>query len=98
MRTLWLLAVLRKAPAPSLTVVAVTEAEIVRRIRLPSLGIAMILLTVALFIAAIRVLRIEFLPSMVSYAATYVAYWAALGTNYPWMESVSTESGAGSNE
>ncbi len=46
-----------------------------------------IVLTVALFIAAIRVLRVELIPVIVAYAATYVVYWVALGTGYPWMDS-----------
>jgi len=37
-----------------------------------------ILLTVALFIAAIRALRAEFLPLMAGYVATFGVYWAAL--------------------
>lgn len=44
-----------------------------------------ILLTVALMIAAIRTLNVSFLPFMLGYIATYVAYWAALGTGYPWL-------------
>ncbi|MDH4021891.1 MAG: ATP synthase subunit I [Gammaproteobacteria bacterium] len=44
-----------------------------------------ILLTVALFIFAIRVLRPVFAPMIVAYAATFLAYWAALGTGYPWI-------------
>jgi ATP synthase protein I len=44
-----------------------------------------IVLTVALFIAAIRVLKVEFTPTMVAYAATYIAYWIALNTGYPWL-------------
>jgi len=44
-----------------------------------------ILLTVALFIAAIRILKVEFGPTMIAYAATYVVYWAALNTGYPWL-------------
>ena len=44
-----------------------------------------IVLTVALFIAAIRLLKVEFTATMVAYAATYIAYWAALHSGYPWM-------------
>jgi ATP synthase protein I len=46
-----------------------------------------ILLTVALFIAAIRIFRVEFTATMVAYAATYIAYWIALSTGYPWFNS-----------
>ena len=42
-----------------------------------------ILLTVALFIAAIRVLRVELVPTMVGYAATFFVYWTALRTGFP---------------
>jgi len=42
-----------------------------------------ILLTVALFIAAIRVLEVELVPTMVGYAATFLVYWAALRTGFP---------------
>ena len=42
-----------------------------------------ILLTVALFIAAIRVLEVEFLPTIVGYAATFFVYWAVLKTGFP---------------
>lgn len=50
-----------------------------------------IVLTVALMIAAIRALNVQFLPFMLGYVATYVAYWAALGTGYPWLGDVQTE-------
>lgn len=46
-----------------------------------------ILLTVALFIAAINVLRVEMVPAIAAYAGTFIVYWAALATNYPWLES-----------
>jgi ATP synthase protein I len=46
-----------------------------------------ILLTVALFIAAISVLRVEMVPAIAAYAGTFFVYWAALATNYPWLES-----------
>lgn len=49
--------------------------------------IVKILLTVALFIVAIRVLRVAMVPTIVGYAGTYVVYWAMLGTAYPWFES-----------
>ena len=45
-----------------------------------------IVLTVALMIAAIRTLDVSFLPFMLGYIATFVAYWVALGTGYPWLE------------
>lgn len=44
-----------------------------------------ILLTVALFIFVIRVLGPQFGAMIVAYAATFIAYWAALGTGYPWL-------------
>ena len=43
-----------------------------------------IALTVALMIAAIRILQVEFLPFIVGYIGTYVVYWAALKTSFPW--------------
>ena len=46
-----------------------------------------ILLTVALFIAAISVLRIDMVPAIAAYAGTFIVYWAALATNYPWLDS-----------
>ncbi len=46
-----------------------------------------IVLTVALFIVAIRLLRVTMAPTMVGYAGTYIVYWAMLGTAYPWFES-----------
>lgn len=45
-----------------------------------------ILLTVALFIAAIRVLRVDMVPAIAAYAGTFFVYWAALATNYPWLD------------
>lgn len=45
-----------------------------------------ILLTVALFIAAISVLRVEMVPAIAAYAGTFIVYWAALATNYPWLD------------
>jgi ATP synthase protein I len=44
-------------------------------------------LTVALFIVAIRLLRVEMVPTIVGYAGTYIVYWIALGTRYPWFET-----------
>jgi ATP synthase protein I len=47
-----------------------------------------ILLTGALFILAIRVLGARFAPMMVAYAGTFIAYWVALGTGFPWLPPV----------
>jgi ATP synthase protein I len=44
-----------------------------------------IVLTVALIIAAIRVLSVEMLPFMIGYIAIYSVYWMALKTDYPWI-------------
>ena len=46
-----------------------------------------IVLTVALFVLAIRLLKVQMVPTIVGYAATYVVYWVALGTRYPWFET-----------
>ncbi len=46
-----------------------------------------ILLTVAMFVLAIRVSKIEMVPTIVGYAVTYIVYWIALGTRYPWIET-----------
>ncbi len=46
-----------------------------------------LLLTVALFILANRVLSPQFEPMIVAYAATFIVYWAALGTGYPWIDN-----------
>jgi F0F1-type ATP synthase assembly protein I len=46
-----------------------------------------IVLTVAMFIAAIRLLQVQMVPTIVGYAGTYVIYWVALGTSYPWFET-----------
>jgi ATP synthase protein I len=46
-----------------------------------------ILLTVALFILAINLFRVQMVPTIVGYAGTYIIYWVALGTRYPWFES-----------
>ena len=46
-----------------------------------------ILLTVALMIAAIRVLQVAMLPFMLGYIATYVVYWMALKTGFPWIKA-----------
>lgn len=45
-----------------------------------------IVLTVALFVLAIRLLAVEMVPTLVGYAMTYIVYWVALGTGYPWIE------------
>ena len=45
-----------------------------------------IVTTVALMIAAIRLLHVELLPFMVGYIAIYVVYWAALRTGFPWVQ------------
>jgi len=44
-----------------------------------------IVLTVALMIAAIRVMGVEMLPFMIGYIAIYSVYWIALKTGYPWL-------------
>ena len=44
-------------------------------------------LTVALFIAAIRLLQVQMVPTIIGYAGTYIIYWVALGTRYPWFET-----------
>ena len=46
-----------------------------------------IVITVALFIVAIRLLRVAMVPTIIGYAGTYIVYWAALGTRYPWFET-----------
>jgi len=46
-----------------------------------------IVLTVALFIVAIRIFRVQMVPTIVGYAGTYIVYWVALGTSYPWFDT-----------
>lgn len=46
-----------------------------------------IVLTAALFIAAIRLLAVTMVPTIAGYAMTYIIYWVALGTRYPWFET-----------
>jgi ATP synthase protein I len=46
-----------------------------------------IVLTVALFIVAIRLFRVQMVPTIIGYAGTYIIYWVALGTGYPWFET-----------
>ena len=46
-----------------------------------------ILLTGALFVLAIQLLDVQMVPTIVGYAVTYIVYWAALGTAYPWMDT-----------
>jgi F0F1-type ATP synthase assembly protein I len=46
-----------------------------------------IVLTVAMFIVAIKLFRVQMVPTIVGYAGTYIVYWAALGTAYPWFET-----------
>lgn len=46
-----------------------------------------IVLTVAMFIAAIRLLTVQMVPTIIGYAGTYIVYWVALGTSYPWFET-----------
>ncbi len=46
-----------------------------------------IVLTVALFMLAIRLLQVEMVPTLVGYAVTYIVYWVALGTGYPWIDT-----------
>ena len=43
-----------------------------------------VITTVALMIAAIKLLGVELLPFLVGYIAIYVVYWAALKTRFPW--------------
>lgn len=57
-----------------------------------------IALTVAMFVLAIRVLKVEMVPTMVGYAMTYIVYWIALGTNYPWLGNADSENGDLENE
>ena len=46
-----------------------------------------IVLTVAMFILAIRLFKVEMVPTLIGYAVTYIVYWVALGTGYPWIEN-----------
>ena len=46
-----------------------------------------IALTVVMFLLAIRLLQVQMVPTIVGYAVTYIVYWAALGTAYPWIDS-----------
>jgi ATP synthase protein I len=46
-----------------------------------------IVLTVAMFIVAIRLLKVQMVPTMLGYIGTYIVYWAALGTAYPWFDT-----------
>lgn len=46
-----------------------------------------IFLTVAMFVFAIRLFDVEMVPTLVGYAVTYIVYWVALGTGYPWIET-----------
>ena len=52
-----------------------------------------ILITAALFVAAIRILKPQFLPFIGAYSATFLVYWMALGTGYPWLEKSTPQSG-----
>jgi ATP synthase protein I len=62
--------------------------EPARFMRAVYVGEAMkILITAALFIAVIRVMKPQFVPMMVAYSATFLVYWGALGTGYPWLDS-----------
>jgi ATP synthase protein I len=45
-----------------------------------------IVLTGALFLVAIRLLEARMVPTIAGFAATYIVYWVALGTRYPWFE------------
>lgn len=62
---------------------ATQEAKFLRAVYV---GQAMkLVLTSALFIVAIRVFGRNFGPLIVAYAATFVVYWLALGTGFPWV-------------
>lgn len=52
-----------------------------------------IMLTAALFIVVIRVLHPQFGPMIIAYGATFLAYWAALGTGYPWLPPPAGDAG-----
>ena len=49
-----------------------------------------IVLTVAFFILAIRLLKVQMVPTIIGYAGTYIIYWVALGTRYPWFDTAVT--------
>ncbi len=42
-----------------------------------------VMLTVALFIAAIKILSVEFVPTLFAYTATFFVYWIFLRTGFP---------------
>ena len=46
-----------------------------------------IVLTVALFVIAIKLFHVQMVPTIIGYAGTYIVYWLALGTRYPWFEA-----------
>jgi len=56
-----------------------------------------IVLTVAMFIAAIRLFSVQMVPTIVGYAGTYIVYWVALGTAYPWFETPATNNSRDKN-
>ncbi|MCC7489737.1 MAG: ATP synthase subunit I [Gammaproteobacteria bacterium] len=57
-----------------------------------------IVITAALFVAAIRIMKPQFLPLMAAYAVTFLAYWIALGTGYPWFAGQTGVAPGGSTE
>ena len=54
-------------------------------------------ITVALFILAIRLFRVQMVPTIIGYAGTYIVYWVALGTRYPWIETPVTNNARDKN-
>jgi len=56
-----------------------------------------VIITAALFVMAIRLMKPQFLPMMAAYAATFLAYWVALGTGFPWLGDRFGVPAAGSN-
>ena len=56
-----------------------------------------IAITVALFILAIRLVKVQMVPTIIGYAGTYIVYWVALGTSYPWFATPTTNNARDKN-
>lgn len=56
-----------------------------------------IVITVVMFLVAIRVFKAEMVPTIVGYGGTYLVYWIALGTRYPWFDTEVTNNARDKN-
>ena len=56
-----------------------------------------LVVTVVMFMLAIRLFKVAMVPTLIGYGGTYIVYWIALGTRYPWFDTPVTNNARDKN-